>query len=555
MSFRACGAATLTACLLLPGLASAERLGADGAGLDLSRFVTGLQNPTAAEFLPDGRLVILEYGGRVRVRPAAGGNLIDAGQLPTAVGRIEQGGLGLAVDPRFATTNRLYFYYSEPNTPENDRHRVAWTTLDPQTNQIDANVTVILRGLYGPANHNGGGIAFGPDGHLYVGTGDTGCNCNCRPGTANNYFPTCLTNLQGKILRIDRDGNVPADNPLVGVNSVRACGANPQPCGSGPNVQPSDQNTGGPRTEIWNWGFRNAWRFGFDEQTGHLWIGDVGEVTWEEITISTGPAQHHGWPFREGEAGDPVSSCSAATPQSGDCVEPAFAYSHNERPAAGMGSVTGGVFSNHCSWPAAWAGAYWFAGYSKGRIWTLTPNAARTGVDANSRRVVVEDSGGVVHMTRGPDGAIYAVDLDNGRIYRIAPSAPASCGDPDAGVVDGGGPPLPPDASADAGGADVPLFEDAESFDADPLVDAGLPPPDGGAAADASPGDTGSAAPDAGTGSAADAGALPMTDDEGCGCTTTGRPDTDDAGAGLGLLLLGLALGGRRAQRLFRRQS
>lgn len=494
--------------------------------------VTGLQFPTAAEFLPDGRMVIIQQNGGVRVRPANGGALVNAGTIPIHTGvPSERGLLGLAIDPQFSTSRRLYFYYSDPSGNEDDRHRVSWAELDPVTNTINVGSlanNVIVSGLYGPANHNGGGLAFGPDGNLYIGVGDTGCNCSCAPGTADNYFPTCLTNLNGKILRVDRDGNVPAGNPLQATDMVPACGGTARPCADGPNVVPSPNVLGAARPQIYNWGFRNPWRFSFDKATGYLWIGDVGEVTWEEITISTGPGQHHGWPFREGTQGDPVSSCAQSTPQSGDCKEPAYAYRHAEF-GGGSGSVTGGVFSDHCAWPAPYQGRYWFADYTSDvrRVWTLTPNGARDGVEPNSRTDILTNADGVVHFFVGPEGWIYMANVIAGEIWRIGPQNPAAC--PDAGVS--------PDAAPQP--EDVgPGMDAAPGLDGAPAADA-TGGPDAGASADAA-----SAADGGGVG--ADGGAVGA--DEGCGCggVRATRGLTFGAAAAWLALGLGVALARRR---------
>lgn len=511
----------LASCLVVSSAAFADDL-ANGVNteLQLDLMVSGLSAPTGGAFLPDGRLLITEQAsGRVL--------LWDGVAAPTEVGRVaveassERGLLGVTVDPQFETSRRVYFYYSTGGA-----QAAGYALMDAATDLIDtANMTVLVTGMAANRNHNGGAIAFGPDGYLYLGVGDTGCNCGCAPGTnTSNYSGTCLTALKGKVLRVDRDGGIPSDNPLVNETAVAACGqgldcraAGTAPTGMGP-----------PRTEIYNWGFRNPWRFAFDEQTGHLWIGDVGEVTYEEITISTGPGQHHGWPYREGMEGQPVTRCNEITPQSGDCKEPAVVYPRSESPQTRSASVTGGVFSNHCSWPVAWHGLYWFGDYAKARVWAVTPNAARDGVDGG-RTVIVTGAQGPVHFMRGPDGGIYYLDVNTGTLWRITPAQPVSCGEPDAG--------LEPDAGPDAGPAEDtgPAVDTGVQADASPAEDAGATPTDTGVAV----------IPDAGI-TAGDAGQnTPSTDSDGCRCA---KP-TPSASGWSTVVLLTFALGLRRRRR------
>lgn len=474
--------------------------------LTLTRVLNNLGGPVGARFLPDGRMVIIRQDGGIRVFTGTL-PLIDAGTMPVNLSG-ERGLLGIAVDPQFATSNRLYFYYSGMGTQAGDRHRVAWATIDPVTSIVDvANRTVILQGLAGPANHNGGGIEFGPDGYLYVGVGDTGCNCGCSPGTNdNNFFPTCLTNANGKILRIGRDGEIPATNPLVGVAAVTACGTQVDCGGNGQALEADPNNTGAPREEIYAWGFRNPWRFSFDSRTGFMWIGDVGEVTWEEITISQRPGEHHGWPFREGMEGSAGTTCQSITSQAvgTTCVEPAFAYNHNNNSA----SVTGGVFANHCSWPAPWSGRYIYGDYNRARVWYLEPNANRDGVTGGNN-AVVRGPGGVVHFFEGNDGAIYYVSADDSEIWRIAPTNPIPCGKKDAGV--------PEDMGVPAPDADEPADQGVEA-------EAGEPQADATANADATAtNDDATVTPVEAGVPAADAGVTnpPDEEDDGCGCTAT----------------------------------
>ncbi len=483
--------------------------------LNLDLVLSNLSAPTGGDFLPDGRMLITEqFSGRIL--------LWDGANPPTTVGTVpvetgnERGLLGLAVDPEFTTSRRIYFYYSTGGS-----QAAGYALMDAGTDVIDtANITNVLTNMGENRNHNGGAIAFGPDNHLYIGVGDSGCNCGCAPGTnTSNFRSTCLTGLMGKVLRIDRDGGIPSDNPLVNETAVAACGRNAGCRGAG--TPPTE--TGAPRTEIYNWGFRNPWRFAFDDQTGHLWIGDVGEVTYEEITISTGPGQHHGWPYREGDEGQPATRCNEITPQSGNCKAPAVVYPRAEQPQSRSASVTGGVFSNHCSWPVAWRGVYWFGDYAKARVWSVTPNAARDGVDGG-RTVIVTGAQGPVHFMQGPNGAVFYLDVNTGTLWRITPAQPEPCDDMDAGPG--------PDADVDAG----PAPDSGDAPDSGPAVDTGVAEPDTGVAEP----DTGVVTADAGV-SPVDAGETgePL-DNDGCRCVEAEQPATGWAGlaAVFGLLLI-----------------
>ena len=389
------------------------------AGVTIADHVTGLGATTDLAFLPDGRMVIVEKGGAVKLR-ATDGTVTTAGAFPVDAAS-EKGLLGVAVDPAFATTGRLFFYYSRATGSggtDLDRHRVVSIRLAPGGALDAASEQVLISGLRGPANHDGGALAVGPDGHLYVGVGDTGCNSGQPPGAStppSNYFATCLTNGNGKILRVALDGTIPADNPLVGVPAVAACAAT---CGGPPS------GTAAPRQDLWAWGFRNPWRFTFDPQTGRLWVGDVGEVTFEEVTVVQA-GRHHGWPWREGAAGWPVSKCAEIAGAGGACVEPAYTCRHGAAAGGVDGdcqSITGGVFLPAARWPAPLAGRYLFADNANRRLWTLDVNAARDGVVPGSRREVAQLPAGQapVSLRVGPDGDVYAAVLP-GKVLRISP--------------------------------------------------------------------------------------------------------------------------------------
>jgi len=404
--------------LLLVALAACGSRERADPGFRISTAVAGLGQTTDLAFLPDGRMVVTEKDGGVKI--ASGGALRGAGSFPVD-SESEKGLLGVVVDPSFADTGRLFFYYSLSDAAGGtnlDRHRVVSIRL-AESGQLDTtSETILVSGLRGPANHDGGALAVGPDGMLYVGVGDTGCNSGSPPEPPydpTNKFATCLTNANGKILRIALDGAAPPDNPLAAVALATACGAS---CGD------DVSSLGAPRREIWAWGFRNPWRFAFDPATDLLWVGDVGEVTWEEITIVE-RGRHHGWPWREGPHGWPRSKCRETVPDAGDCVDPV--YHCGRSPAAGIdaecNSITGGAFLTGPRWPTALRSRYVFGDNANGRIWSIELTPDRRGVVAGSRRLIHRSQGSPVSFRVGPDGDVYVAILP-GEILRISPAEP-----------------------------------------------------------------------------------------------------------------------------------
>ncbi len=395
---------------------------------------TCLIYPVDMQFLPDGRMVIIEQSGAVKIRHTDG-SMVLAHTFTVDLDS-ERGLLGVAVDPHFEQTSRLFFYYSRTNAnggSSTARHVVVSMTLLQNETLDPASEYVLVNNLRGPANHNGGGLAVGPvDEKLYVGVGDTGCNCNCPPGAGTNTFGSCLTNGNGKILRVELDGGIPFDNPLVGETAVTACGST---CTSAISAS----TTAPPRTDLWAWGFRNPFRFNFDKVTGKLWVGDVGEVTHEEINIVE-KGKHYGWPWREGgvggvnDGGQSPTVCATNVPLSGNCVDPAWFCSRSD-----CSSITGGTFIDNCAWPASQRGKYFFADYGSGNFMSLTTNGARDAVSAVNMLGAVSS---VTAIREGVDQNLYLVRaIVGGRVVRVTATNPVSCGDggvPDAGPADAG---------------------------------------------------------------------------------------------------------------------
>jgi MYXO-CTERM domain-containing protein len=529
-----------------PGWADTLTAGAPQDNFALTEYVGSLSGPTSFAFLPDGRMVITEKGGAAKLR-AANGMVATIGNFPVDSAS-EKGLLNVVVDPDFTNNRRLFFYYSRASNAggtNTDRHRVVAVTLGSDDRFDAAAERILVQGLQGPANHDGGAMAIGNDGKLYIGVGDTGCNSQRPPEppqAPGNYFGMCLSNANGKILRINLDGSIPTDNPLASATAVTACNA---ACATNPGT-----NTAAPRREIWAWGFRNPWRIWVDKQTGNLWVGDVGEVAYEEINIiSPNPASRHfGWPWREGMHGYPATRCTETvigSGNAGNCVEPAYYCKHPGQPASvdtNCQSITLGMIVDSCQWPDAFRGRFFFGDGAQQnfRIWSVQPNATRDGVTAGSRQDFARATGQVVHFGVGPDGALYWVSHD-GHITRAAPRTPLQCTTPDGGPGTGGaggaggaatGGTAGAGGAGAAGGANGAGGSGGAGAAGGASGASGAAGGSGGAGGSGSPGGTSGATPGA-------------EDDGGCGCRMVGR----GAGVGAALGLLGLALVLRRRRK------
>ena len=333
-------------------------------------LATGFDLPTAIKFLPDGRMLVVELAGKIRVLPAP---YTQPDPTPflhlTNVGSagVQQGIYDITLDPNF-TTNHFYYIYYTAATPNHDR--MSRFTANANLTGTVAGSELILYEDQEIANaeHHGGAINFGNDGMIYITTGE-----HFNAAEAQD-----LTKPRGKILRISPvDGSAAPGNPFS----------------DGP---------GGNDDRIWALGLRNPYRAYYDAPTGRLIIGDVGgndySTAIEEVDIGKAGA-NYGWPNVEAPNGNPAYTA------------PAYYYPHNGRDSA----ITGGFVYHGTQFPSSYQGSYFFADYTQNWIKRLTfdANGNVTGVFNFEPADGSVDGpyGDIVYLTEGPDGALYYVDL------------------------------------------------------------------------------------------------------------------------------------------------
>ncbi len=344
----------------------------------------GLQRITFLTHAFDDRLFVLEQVGRIRI--------VENGQvlaqpfldITDRVGSSssEQGLLGLAFHPDYATlgaANEGVFFVNY--TDKNGNTRIARYSVsgdDPNTADPTSEVIYLTQEQPYP-NHNGGSLAFGPDGYLYAGLGDG--------GSANDPLQSGqdLSTLLGKVLRLDVNAaeeafTIPDDNPFVGVAEARP--------------------------EIWAYGLRNPWRFSFDRATGDFYIADVGQNTWEEVNMQPAPSaggENYGWNIMEGSHCFRADSCD----QNG-LVLPIFDYDHSQGC-----SVTGGYVYRGQLYPAL-TGNYFVSDYCTGTIWRVFAEG-----DGWISDVVLDTDLVISSFGEDADGELYVLDYRNGGIFRL----------------------------------------------------------------------------------------------------------------------------------------
>ena len=330
--------------------------------------IPGLSTPTAMAIAPDGRIFVCQQAGALRV--IKNGALLPAPFMTLTVDSAgERGLLGIAFDPNFATNNFLYVYYTVPSSPRHNR-----------VSRFTANGDVVVPGsesiileldpLTTATNHNGGAIHFGPDGKLYIATGE-----NATTGNSQT-----LNNMLGKILRINANGSIPADNPFFNLSV-------------------------GNNRSIWALGLRNPFTFAFQPGTGRMFINDVGAGTFEEINDGIA-GSNYGWPDSEGPTSNP------------NFRSPLFFYGHGIGPTTGF-AITGGAFYNPATvqFPATFVGKYFFADLGSGWIRVFDP---ATGTASSFASGISQP----VDIQVGADGSLYYLTYSPGAVFRVQFTAP-----------------------------------------------------------------------------------------------------------------------------------
>lgn len=347
--------------------------------IDIELFQDGFTRPLNIQNAGDERLFVVEQGGKIKI--IQGNGSVNTAPFLDISDQIssgnERGLLGLTFHPEYSSNG--FFYVNYTNIDGDSRiSRFSVDIQNPEVANSDSEFPII--GYTQPnANHNGGALAFGPDGYLYISSGDGGGS-----GDPNNNGQS-LNTLLGKILRIDVDNSssennyaIPPDNPFVDNDNARP--------------------------EIWAYGLRNPWRFSFDETENQIWIADVGQAEIEEINkqpINSG-GNNYGWRCYEGDSPFNTQDC----PPLSAITFPFAQYTHD----SGNCSITGGYVYRGSKYSDI-EGLYFFADYCSGMIGTVD--------NGGNMETYGNFPGMWVSFGEDTNRELYIVDIDGGKIYKI----------------------------------------------------------------------------------------------------------------------------------------
>jgi glucose/arabinose dehydrogenase len=335
------------------------------SGFSKVEVVSGLLNPTAMTFAPDGRIFICQQNGALIVIKNGVKLATPALQLSVNTSG-ERGLVGITLHPSFATNNIIYLYYTLADGSRNrmSRFTMSGDVINPATEQVMLDLDRLTSSPY----HNGGAMQFLGD-KLFVAVGDNSSGTNAQN----------LETTKGKILRLNANGTPPGDNPFYSSTASRQ------------------------RNSVWAYGLRNPFTFDIQPGTGRIFINDVGQEGWEEVNDATVKGKNFGWPSTEG-----MTTNSAFT-------SPFYAYSHGSGDGVGC-AITGGAFFNPTvtNYPASFIGTYFFLDYCNSWI-NYIDFSSGTPV---RRPFATAQPGQMLAMEVGPDGNLYFMSRA-GRLYKV----------------------------------------------------------------------------------------------------------------------------------------
>lgn len=319
--------------------------------------------PTSMAFAPDGRIFVTEKDGKIRI--IKNGAILSTNFYQVAVDNTNERGLGsIALDPNFSSNNYVYIYYT---TQAPIHNRLSRITANGDVAVPGSEITIYDFDASVGSIHNGGGMAFGSDGTLYLAVGNDNVNANSQD----------LDVYKGKLLRINPDFSIPSGNPYTSGSEAKK--------------------------RIWAYGFRNPWTLDIQPGTGKLFVNDVGEGTWEEINDATIAGKNFGWPGSQGNTTNPAYT------------SPVYAYRHDPAVNGGCAAITGGAFFNPTStnYPAQYTGKYFFIDYCNDWIDYIDPSNGQKSNFASN----LPGSGNYLKV--GNDGNLYYFSIGGRSLYKI----------------------------------------------------------------------------------------------------------------------------------------
>ncbi|MFL5764265.1 MAG: PQQ-dependent sugar dehydrogenase [Bacteroidia bacterium] len=326
--------------------------------------VGNIYYPTSMVKSPDGRIFCTEKAGKVRIIKA--GAVLPAPFYTVNVDQLNERGLSsITLDPNFSSNHYVYIYYTTQSSPIHNR--LSRVTANGDVAVAGSEVILLEFEPLVNSIHNGGGMAFGPDGKLYLAVGNDNVNSNSQD----------LNNYKGKVLRINSDGSAPSGNPFSGSESAK---------------------------RIWAYGLRNPWSLDIQPGTGKIFVNDVGEGAWEEINDATVAGRNFGWPGSEGATSNPAYTT------------PVYTYHHGAGSTDLGCAITGGDFFNPSStnYPSSYTGKYFFIDYCNNWINYLDLSSGVTKHNFASNL-----ASALNYIIDGPDGNLYYFSISQNSLYKI----------------------------------------------------------------------------------------------------------------------------------------